>query len=451
MAHFNLKKGLNLPLSGVPQETLQDGAPLSHAALVGSDFCGLKVRLLVAAGDRVKRGQALLADKTHPEILYPSPGGGVVESINRGQRRALSSVVIKLDAQEEVFSFATCSETQIAALSAEEVKERLLKSGAWTALRRRPFAKIPSPNEIPAAIFVNAHDSQPLAPESGVILSRRGAFFNSGLSVLRRLFAGPIYVCSSPKWTQTLPPLPNLHHATFSGPHPAGNVGTHIHFLHPADKTRLVWYLDLHDLLSIGHLFVKGNWPVERVIALGGPGVKSPRLLLTRLGANLDELLVNELKSGPLRIISGSVLSGRTAAGAEGFLGRYHQQVTVLTENFKRSFLGWANPFPRRLFSLKRVVLGAWFPARPREMTTSRYGGLRAMVPTGSYEKVMPLDLMPTFLLRALLARDIDDAEALGCLELAEEDLALCSFVCPSKIEYGAVLREMLDLIEKEG
>ena len=451
MLHFKLKKGLRLPLAGVPQNTLHEAPAVSRVAFLGRDFVGLKVKLLVSEGETVKRGQALMSDKIHPRIIFPSPAGGIIESVNRGDRRALLSVIIKVAAHEEVIAFEPLSPDAIGRLTKDAVMERLLASGVWTSFRRRPFGKIPSPEETPAAIFVTAQDTQPLAPDMETILSRQDTGLEPGLRVLRQLFSGPIYFCTAEAWTRSLPELPDLHHARFTGPHPAGNAGTHIHFLHPADKNRPVWHLDLADLLAIGELFRTGERPLERVVALAGPGVKSPRLLMTRQGADLSEIIVDELFPGTWRIISGSVLSGRTAAGVEGFLGRFHQQISVIGEDDKRSFLGWANPFPRRLFSLKRVVLGAWMPKRRRAMTTSLYGGVRALVPMGSFERVMPLDLLPTHLLKALLCKDIDDAEALGCLELTEEDLALCTYVCPSKIEYGPLLREMLDMIEKEG
>ncbi len=451
MAYFTLKKGLDLPLAGVPKNSLHETVRPKRVALLGSDCPGIRPRLLVAEGDAIRCGQAIFADKAHPEIVFTAPGGGLVEAVNRGDRRALLSVIIRLDGREETDRFDPVAETSIASMAGEDIKERLLSSGAWTALRRRPFGGIPSPQESPCALFVTALDTQPLAPPIAVIMAQRGEYLGAGLAVMRRLFDGPVHFCTGAEWNRSLPDLPDIHHSVFTGPHPAGNAGTHIHFLHPAGKNRPVWHLELQDLLAIGQLFVTGIWPVERIVALGGPGVKHPRLLLTRQGADLAELLNDELRSGCWRVISGSVLSGRTAKGVENFLGRTHQQITVLEEDLSRSFLGWTNPFPARLFSLKRVVLGAWLPRRLRSMTTSRYGGVRAMVPTVSFEQVMPLNLMPGFLLRALLSKDIEDAEALGCLELVEEDLALCTFVCPSKIEYGQLLREMLNQIEKEG
>lgn len=451
MAKFKLKKGLNLPLAGAPDDTLSDPKPSPTLALLGRDYPGLRLRLLVAEGDSVSRGQAILADKTHPEIVVVSPGGGVVEAIHRGERRVLRSVVIRLENDELVSTLPVTREGDIGALSVGEVKSRLLSSGAWAAFRRRPFGSVPSPGESPEAVFVTAHDTQPLAPSIPAVMEARKDFLDAGLSVLRRLFDGPIHFCSGEEWRRPLPDLPGLHHTVFSGPHPAGNAGTHIHFLHPVEKNHPVWHLGLQDLLSIGELFVTGLWPVERIVSLGGPGVKKPRLLRLRQGADLLDLLRGELQDGSWRIISGSVLSGHEISVPEQYLGRLHQQVSVIEEDLSRSFLGWANPFPMRMFSLKRLVLGAWLPRRLRSMTTSCYGGVRAMVPSGSYERVMPLDLMPTFLLRALLSGDMEDAEALGCLELVEEDLSLCTFVCPSKIEYGPLLRTILDQIEKEG
>ncbi len=451
MAHYKLKKGLDLPLAGSPKGTVHDAPLPSRVALLGRDYPGIRPKLLLAEGDPVRRGQAVWVDKKQESLVVTAPGAGVIQAVNRGERRSLLSVVIRLDKREETDATAPLSREAVAGLPAEEIRSRLLSSGAWTSLRRRPYGTIPSAQENPSALFVTAMDTQPLAPPMTAIMAERSEHLDVGLTVFRRLCSGPIHFCSGPDWNFPLPDLPGLLQSTFSGPHPAGNAGTHIHFLHPADKNRPVWHIDLQDLLAVGQLFVSGVWPVERIVALGGPGVKAPRLLRTRLGADLDEILRDELRPGDWRTVSGSALSGHTAFAAENFLGRRHQQISVLAEDLHRSFLGWANPFPRRLFSLKRVVLGAWFPRRPRTMTTSRNGGVRAMIPSDVYERVMPLDLMPTFLLRSLLSGDVEEAEALGCLELVEEDLALCTFVCPSKIEYGPLLRQMLDLIEKEG
>jgi len=321
-------------------------------------------------------------------------------------------------------------------------------SGLWTSLRTRPFSKIPLPGSRPAAIFVTAIDTNPLAADPAPIIQGLHELFMAGLQALRSLTGGKLYICHAPE--ADIPIVDGVTMATFSGPHPAGLPGTHIHALFPADINRQVWYIGYQDVIAIGALFLKGRIMPERIVALGGPQVKDPRLLFTRLGASLNDLTGGELHDGENRIISGSVLSGHTAVGNTSFLGRYHSQVSVLEEERQRKFLDWLMPgFTKH--SVKPIFASSLFPGRELSFTTSTHGSLRAMVPIGAYEKVMPLDLKITWLLRTLLAQDDEMAQKLGCLELDEEDLALCSYVCPGKIDYGHHLRKMLNRIEEEG
>ena len=382
-------------------------------------------------------------------IKYTSPGAGKVSAIHRGAKRAFISVVIELDGAEAV-TFQVCSEKQLHTLVRQKVISQLLESGQWTAIRSRPFSMVANPETIPHSIFVTAMDTQPLAPLMEKILAGREEDFQNGLSVLSKLTTGKLFLCKSPGIKIPTGDIPSLSLEEFAGPHPAGNVGTHMHFLDPVYRNKVNWYVGAQDVAAIGKLFRTGRPDVERVISLAGPGMKNPRLIKTRIGASLKDSTHDELHGGDQRIISGSVLSGNKAEGATGYLGRFHQQVTIIPEFRKLGFFSWLNP-GYNLFSVKNILLSRLFPRKKFDFTTALHGGERAIVPIGSYEKVMPLDILPTHLLRALAVDDIEEAEKLGCLELDEEDLALCTLVCPSKIDHGHNLRRNLILIEKEG
>lgn len=450
MAHIKIKKGLNVPITGAPVQEIHEGNAVKRVALLGPDYVGLKPKLEVAVGDHVKLGQTLFIDKQHPRIRFTSPGAGQVVAIHRGEKRALLSVVIELDGEEGAISFKAFDEKALKTASRDAVVENLLASGLWTALRERPFSHVADPDTIPDAIFVTAMDTQPLAPDVARLIRNEETAFAHGLRVLQKLTEGKIYVCHAKG--AALPDLDSeqIDPVVVEGPHPAGNVGTHIHFVFPVNLKHKVWHLSAQDVIAMGQLFQTASLRVERVIALAGSAVRQPRLVKTRLGADLSHLTENQLQDGDKRVISGSVLSGHTAQDAMGFLGRYHQQVSVLPEDTRRIFLGWLS-LGWNLYSLKNIVLSKFVPGRKINFTPALHGGKRAIVPVGSYEKVMPLDMLPTYLLRALAVQDVEDAEKLGALELDEEDLALCTFVCPSKVDHGENLRKTLTLIEKEG
>lgn len=442
-----IKKGLDLPMSGAPRMQVEDAPPVSRVALVGSDYQDMKPTLLVAEGERVSLGQPLFTDKKNPKVFYTSPASGQVVAINRGERRAFLSLVITIDGSAELCFPATAVD-RLEQLTTDEVEQRLLESGQWTALRTRPYSKIPIPGTRPAALFITAIDTNPLAADPQVAVSEKPAEFAAGLKVLRHLTTGKVHLCKQPG-TQ-MPAPAGITVSEFAGVHPAGLVGTHIHFLERVDQQRVVWHIGYQDVIAIGHLFLTGRILTDRIVALSGPTVKNPRLLRTRLGACLSELVAEQLLPGESRVVSGSVLSGRSTTPALDFLGRYHNQVSALAENRQREFLGWCLPGFRR-FSVKNVFAASLLPRRPLPLTTSTHGSLRAMVPIGAFEKVMPLNIKATWLLRSLLTLDTDLAQSLGCLELDEEDLALCSFVCSGKMDYGRYLRQTLQKIEEEG
>jgi Na+-transporting NADH:ubiquinone oxidoreductase subunit A len=447
---INIKKGLDIPITGTPEQTIHAASPVNSVALVGRDYIGMKPSMLVNEGDRVKLGQPLFLDKKIPGVTHTSPGSGVVQAIHRGARRALQSVVIRLEGDEEE-TFNHHDPTALATLEPGQVKENLLASGLWTAFRTRPYSRVPLPETSPHAIFVPAMDTRPLAARPEVVIREHGDDFVNGLDVVSRLTEGPVFVCTEPDADIPRPATGRVRVEAFSGLHPAGLVGTHIHFLDPVSATKTVWHVNYQDVIAIGKFFTTGRIWVERIIALGGPPVLKPRLLRTRLGANTNDLLENELEDVEVRPLSGSILGGRRSIGTEAFLGRYHHQLSVLAESHERALFGWLNP-TRDLFSVLNVFTSALSRSTHRfAMNTCQNGSPRAMVPIGSYEKVMPLDILPTQLLRALVVGDTDTAQALGCLELDEEDLALCSFVCVGKYDYGPILRKNLTQIEKEG
>lgn len=441
-----VKKGLDLPISGAPKQVIEDGPPVGQVAVLGPDFIDLRPTMAVSEGDAVKKGQLLFEDKRTAGVRYTSPASGNVIAVHRGAKRALLSVVIEVAGDEEE-RFEQHTRTPPEQLKRQQVRETLVASGLWSALRTRPYSKVPHPDSAPHSIFVTAIDTNPLAADPQVVLREYGDDFARGLTILDKLTDGLVYVCKAPGASIA---APGAYVVEFAGPHPAGLPGTHIHLLDPVGTAKTVWHIGYQDVIACGKLFATGSLWTERVVALGGPQVEQPRLLRTRQGARLSELTAGQLKAGENRVIAGSVLAGRIASGPLDFLGRYHAQVSVLAEGREREFLGWQKPGVDK-FSIKNVFASKLRPSRLFDFTTSTEGSDRAMVPIGSYEQVMPLDILATLLLRALIVEDTDRAQALGCLELDEEDLGLCTFACPGKFEYGPILRRNLARIEREG
>ncbi|MBY7731659.1 MULTISPECIES: Na(+)-translocating NADH-quinone reductase subunit A [Vibrio] len=445
---ITIKKGLDLPIAGTPSQVINDGKSITKVALLGEEYVGMRPTMHARVGDEVKKGQVLFADKKNPGVVFTSPASGKVIEVNRGAKRVLQSVVIEVAGNEQI-TFNSYEANQLVGLDRETVKAQLVESGAWTALRTRPFSKVPAIDSETQAIFVTAMDTNPLAAEPELIINEQSDAFVAGLDLLSILTNGKVYVCkkgtSLPRSAQS-----NVEEHVFDGPHPAGLAGTHMHYLYPVNAQNVAWSINYQDVIAFGKLFLTGEIYSERVVSLAGPVVNNPRLVRTQLGASLEELTDSELMPGEVRVISGSVLTGTEATGSHAYLGRYHQQVSVLREGRDKELFGWAMPGKNK-FSVTRSFLGHMFKGQLFNMTTTTNGSDRSMVPIGNYERVMPLDMEPTLLLRDLCAGDIDSAQALGALELDEEDVALCTFVCPGKYEYGQLLRECLDTIEKEG
>lgn len=446
-----IKRGMQLPLAGAPEQVIAGVQAPRSLAILGQDYVGMKPTMLVAEGDRVKLGQPLFSDKKNPEVIYTSPGCGVVSAINRGYQRRLLSLVIELEGDEQV-ELKSYTSAELPSLSRDQVVEDLVQSGLWTALRVRPFSKVPTPSEQPVSLFINSMDTNPLAANPSLVIAERVEDFARGVNILSKIPAGETFLCLDASVKAVIASCKfnaNVRVEEFSGPHPAGLSGTHIHTLSPAGMSKQVAYINYQDVIAVGKLFATGVLDTSRVISLAGPQVTAPRLIRSRLGVNLDELCAGELKGNDNRIISGSVLGGRKAEGSEAFLGRYHSQVTVIREGRDRPLFGYLSPGKNR-HSVMGIYISSFFKSEPLPLSSSAQGSDRAMVPIGAYEKVMPLDILPTQLLRALIVGDIESAISLGALELDEEDLALCSYVCPGKYEYGTLLRDNLTRIEKE-
>ncbi|MEM7479293.1 MAG: Na(+)-translocating NADH-quinone reductase subunit A [Planctomycetota bacterium] len=450
---FEIDRGLNVPIDGEPQLDAQpEFKDVGQVALVADDYIGMRPTLLVSEGDTVQLGQPVCSDKKTAGVSFTAPASGVVRSINRGAKRRFLSLVIDKQGDQESVDFGSVQEGQLGELSREDVVKKLVDSGLWTSLRSRPFSRVPSPqSDEPLAIFINAMDSNPLAPCPVRVVEEARDEFKLGVQAVAKLTEGDVFVVRPPNSSVPGEKLSSrVRVAEFDGPHPAGLTGTHMHFLRPATLGRANWYLNYQDVIAIGRLFLTGQLDLARTISLAGPVVEKPRLIKTQVGASLAELVEGELLAGDNRIVSGSVLCGRQSGEHIDFLGRYHLQVSCLAEGHERELMGWQMPgFDK--FSVTRAFAAAWQAAKNFPLTTSTGGSERAMVPIGSYEKVMPLDLIATPLLRSLISRDTGSAQELGCLELDEEDLGLCTFVCPGKYEYGEILRDNLLKIEKEG
>lgn len=449
MGKIKIKKGLNIPVKGEPEQIISDGHSVDKVALIGYDYPGMRPTMKVDVGDDVKAGQLLFIDKKMAGVNYTSPGTGKVISINRGIKRAFESIVIRLEGKEEV-SFRSFSEDKLGSLKREEVKAQLLESGQWTSLRERPYGKVANPEVIPNSIFVNSMDTNPLAPSIEKIVEGKEKDIENGLKILSALTEGTIYFCKDPGFDIPQFDVKSLSVEEFSGPHPAGLPGTHIHFLDPVGPKKKVWHIGIQDVIAISRLFLSGKLYFEKVIAVTGPSALSPRLFRTRTGAHIESLIAGEVREGDNAVISGSIFDGRRAEGNVGYLGKFHQQITLLREGKDRKFFGWMSP-GFNIYSIKNILISSLFRKKKFDFTTSMEGGKRAIIPVENHDKVMPLDIIPTYLLRALAVDDIEEAEKLGCLELIEEDLALCTFVCASKNDYGSMLRRNLTIIEKEG
>jgi Na+-transporting NADH:ubiquinone oxidoreductase subunit A len=449
---IHIKKGLDLPITGAPKQIIDSNKTSRKFALLGADYHGMKPSMIVKEGDMVKLGQPLFECKKTAGVVYTAPVAGKVVAINRGAKRAFQSLIIESSTTpEDQVSFKHFRGGNPQDLQFQQVVDLLQESGLWTALRTRPYSKVPAiDGQKPNSLFVNTMDTSPLAADSAIILKEAASDFQAGIAALSHLTEGKVFVCR--KKGSFVPEVSGSKVSVqdFSGVHPAGNVGTHIHFLDPVGPKKTVWSIGYQDVIAVGRLFLTGKLNLERVISLAGPRAANPRLVKTSVGMSLNDIIQGETKGQSIRVVSGSVLNGRKLDEVNTFLGRYHTQVTLLEEDHNRELLGWHMPGFNK-FSLRRTFFSSFIPGKKFELTTTTHGSPRAMVPVGMFEQVMPLDILPTQLLRALVTNDPDLAIKLGCLELDEEDIALCTFASPGKEDFGAYLRDNLTTIEKEG
>lgn len=447
MQSFNLNKGLELPILGAPAQEIRDTRATQTVAVIAADYIGLKPRLLVQEGDVVGVGAPLFFHKDTPDVMITAPAAGRIKAVNRGARRVLISVEIEVD--EEAASAIDFSEVGDVS-TVEGLVTRLCASGLWTSFRTRPYSKVADPSSRPAAIYVNAMDTEPLCADAALVINDAGESFAKGLAAIASLSDGKTYLCHAAGASIPGADVAGIDVASFSGPHPAGLSGTHMHFLTPPTGAKMVWTIGYHDVIAIGRLLETGSYDASRVIALSGPLCKDPRLVRTTAGASMIELAAGEVTGDlPARLISGSVLSGRMGSGVDAYLGRYARQLTLIEEDHKQIPMGWIRPMVSKYAF--QPVLGSALSKKLYALTSNLNGGRRAMVPLGTFEKLMPQDFLPTQLLRSMLVMDTDQAQALGVLELDEEDLGLVGFACPAKYEYGMALRDCLTKIEKEG
>ena len=450
---IRIKRGLDIPLEGSPQGTPEVLSKPRSVGLLGPDYNGMKPTMLVNTGDKVKLGQGLFEDKKNPGVIFTSPAGGIIQAINRGARRKLQSVVIELDQDELSVIFKKYTPQQIESINSETIREQLVKSGLWTSFRTRPYSKTPRIDDTPNGLFINLMDTNPLALDPNLVISIEKNSFNSGINLLKNLLNCHIYLCTSnqSKYKDLEDEQLSVHE--FLGVHPSGLTGTHMHYLSPASATNILWAINFADIINIGGLFLQGQLSTTKYISLAGPQVIEPKIVKTRIGASIDELCAGQLKPSENRIISGSVLNGREAIGAYSYLGKFHNQISVIEEanSSDREFLNWLRPGFNKHSQLSLYAKSFFSKNKKIKFKTLMNGADRAIVPLGVYEEVFPFQILITILLRYIAIGDTEKIQSLGALELDEEDLALCSYVCPSKYDFGSLLRTNLTTIQEEG
>lgn len=446
-----LRKGLDIRLLGESQRVIHELKLPSQVGVKPSDFHGLTPKMLVKAGDRVKAGSAVFCDKYNPQVNYVSPVSGVINEVVRGEKRKILSVLIDVDATQESVDHGSLN---LDALEGEAVKAKMLEAGLWMFIKQRPLDVVANPANEPKAIFISSFDSAPLAPDLGFILENSTEEFQLGLNALAKLAKGKVYLGLNGKGQNSavFTQAKNVELNTFSGKHPAGNVGTQIHHISPINKGEFVWTVNAQDVAIIGRFFKTGKFDATKVIALTGSEAQNPAYYRTIIGANVSSILENSMKQdSEVRVISGNALTGDQIT-ADGFLGTYHNQITLLPEGNQLKFLltkGWLGPgFDK--FSNSRLFPTFLMPGKKFRLDTNTNGEERAFVVTGELERVFPFDILPMQLVKAAITKDIDGMENLGIYEVAPEDFALCEYVCTSKINIQDEIRKGLDIIAEE-
>lgn len=445
--HFKLKRGFNIRLKGAAEAVLEDAPTPKTVALKPTDFPGLTPKLSVKADAQVKAGEALFFDKYNPEILFTSPVSGTVKAVNRGERRKILEIVVEPDGKNEFTEFTKADPSK---MSRDEIREQLLNSGLWPFIKQRPYGIIANPNVEPKHIVISAFDSAPLAPDFEFLFSKEKSALQTGIDALAKMTGGKIFLGLSPEQSSgVFSSLKNVETNTFDGPHPAGNVGIQISKVCPIGKQDKIWTINPQAVVYIGRLFETGKLDLSKIVALTGSEVKSPKYLKTVHGTQLGDLLKGKTKKeNNERIISGNVLTG-SKVDADNFLGYFDQQITVIPEGDDYEFMGWAAPGVDK-FSASKAFFSKLFPKKEYVLDANMNGGERAFVMSGQYEKFLPMDILPVYLLKAIMGNNIDKMEQLGIYEVVEEDLALCEYACTSKIKVQSVLREGINSMIKE-
>ncbi len=444
----NLKKGFDIKLKGKADAKYLDAAQPSLFALKPTDFFGIAPipKLKVKEGDEVRAGEPLFFDKPSPEIIYSAPVSGEIVEVRRGAKRAISHVVILADSEVKFHEYGKMDP---ASASREDIISRMLESGAWVLLRQRPYNTLPKTDVVPRDIYISCFDTAPLAADQNFVMQGKEKNFQHGLKVLGKLTSGAVHLGITTTSAEVFKRAEGVKTHGFKGPHPAGNVGIHIHHTHPIGKGEVVWTVKPQDVAIIGKLFAEGIFDAERTIAFAGDELKQTGYFKTRIGASIKSIVENNVKSDNVRYISGNALSGTRIAG-DDFVGMYDDLISVLEEGNQPEFLGWLFPsYPRP--SLSRTFPSFLFPNREYHVNTNNHGEQRAYVMTGQYESVTPMDLYPQHLIKSIMYQDFDQMEGLGIYEVVEEDLALCEFVCTSKQPVQQILRQGLDVMRLEG
>ena len=441
--------GLDINLQGKPETSVADAPQAALYAVSPLDFEGVTPKLLVKAGERVKAGTPLFFNKNDERVIFTSPVSGEVEAVNRGEKRKVLSVTVRPDAEQQYEEFAR---PDLESAPREEIVGLLLRSGLWPMIVQRPYGIIADPAQTPKAIFVSTFDSAPLAPDYNFVLREEKKNLQKGIEVLRRLTEGKVHLSMRAGAEGDMVSLAGVEQHAFKGKHPVGNVGVQIHRIDPINKGEVVWTVNIQDVAIIGRLFNEGRMDMTRTIAVTGSEVEKPAYVRTIAGARVDSILGGNVKAqkegDSVRIISGNVLTG-TKTPMEGFLGYYANQLTVIPEGDKYELLGWAMPRFGK-FSVSRAYFSWLCPKKAYKLDTNMNGGERPFVVTGLYERYLPMDIYPMYLLKACLAGDIDKMENLGIYEVVEEDFALCEFVDPSKIEIQQIIRDGINLMIRE-
>jgi Na+-transporting NADH:ubiquinone oxidoreductase subunit A len=436
---IKISKGLDLPISGKPDISITDEPKISSVSLLANDFVGMKPTMLVKENDEVKVGEKLFEDKKNPGIFFTAPAGGLIKSINRGDKRKFLSIEIEISQNEEFVDFDMGS-------SQDEIKNTLINSGLWNVFRTRPFNRTPNISSSPEALFINCCDTNPLSVDPYEIINIDKDSFDKGLETIKQLFDCDIHLTyQNNNFDNT---LSGINYHQFTGPHPAGLVGTHISKIHPVNLNSKVWTANFQDIISIGYLKKNKKIKTTKIISLGGPAVFEPSLIKVRHGSNLDEITAGKIEDNS-RVISGSVLHGHESEGVMKYLGYYDSQVSVIPDEVNEIFLNWLMP-GSSLHSKLNVFISSFIKPKKYIFNTSIGGGNRAIVPISSYEEVVPMDILVTQLLKSLVVSDIEMAIDLGMLELVPEDLSLCSYVCPSKYDYSSILMDNLNKLYLE-